>query len=101
MRSNFPRRVRRLSLSSTTSDDSSAALTGQFYEEHYRKWLDEPLPALNGRTPREAAGAKSSRDKLVSLLKAMENMSERDRQAGRPSYGFGWMWEELGVVRPG
>jgi hypothetical protein len=78
-----------------------AALVGQIHEQHYRGWLDEPLPALNGRTPREAVGAKSSRDKLVSLLKAMENMSERDRRAGRPAYDFGWMWEELGLMRPG
>jgi hypothetical protein len=26
--------------------------------EHYERWVDEPLPALDGRTPREAARPK-------------------------------------------
>ena len=39
--------------------------------------------------------------KLISLLKAMEHASARDRRAGRPAYDFGWMWEELGLDRPG
>jgi hypothetical protein len=80
--------------------DVAAQVAGQFYEEHYRKWVDEPLPALSGRTPREAAGSKPGRAKLVALLKAMENISERDRREGRTAYDFGWMWAELGLVRP-
>jgi hypothetical protein len=78
-----------------------AELVGRFYEEHYRGWLDEPLPALDGRTPREAAGLKSLRPRLVSLLKSMESMSARQRQAGETAYDFGWMWGELGLPRPG
>jgi hypothetical protein len=78
-----------------------AEVVSEFYEQHYRKWLDEPLPALNGRTPREAVRLRSVRGKLVSLLKAMENMSERQRREGRPAYDFGWMWGELGLDRPG
>ncbi len=72
-----------------------AELVGRFYEEHYRGWLDEPLPALDGRTPREAAGLKSLRPRLVSLLKSMESMSARQRQAGRrhtTSAGCGGSW---------
>jgi len=74
-----------------------AALVGQFFEHHYRKWPDEPLPALGGRTPREAARLKSARPKVIALLKAMENGAERQRREGRPAYDFGWMWEELGL----
>jgi hypothetical protein len=78
-----------------------AAVVAQFYEEHYRKWLDEPVPALDGHTPREAAGLKSAHPQLISLLKGMENMSDRERRAGRPAYDFAWMWAELGLERPG
>jgi hypothetical protein len=78
-----------------------AKLLGDFYEQHYRGWLDEPLPALGGRTPRQAAGLKSVRRKVISLLKTMENMAERQRRDGRPAYDFGWMWAELGLPRPG
>ncbi|MGH2670686.1 MAG: hypothetical protein ACRDH5_16520, partial [bacterium] len=78
-----------------------AKLLGEFYEQHYRGWLDEPLPALGGRTPRQAADLKSGRGKVISLLKAMENMAERQRRDGRPAYDFGWMWAALGLERPG
>jgi hypothetical protein len=75
-------------------------LVTQFYEEHYRKWLDEPIPALGGRTPRHAARLKTVRPKLVDLLKGLENRMEHDRRAGRPAVDVGWMWAELGLERP-
>src|SRR5262245_21983480 len=64
-------------------------------------WLDEPLPALNGRTPREAAGLKSARPDVIALLKDMENFSARERLEGRIGYNFRWMWSELEIKRPG
>lgn len=81
--------------------ETQEELVGQYYEQHYRKWVDEPLPALRGRTPREAAAQARERPRVVALLKEMENMSARQRLAGRAAYDFGWMWGELGIERPG
>jgi hypothetical protein len=78
-----------------------AELVQGFYERHYRSWVDASLPALGGKTPREAAASKTGRPKLVALLKDMESHAARDRRAGRPAYDFGWMWGELGLDRPG
>lgn len=78
-----------------------AQVAREFMEQHYRTWPDQPLPALGDRTPREAAALESARPRLISLLKQMEVMAERDRRAGRPAYDFTWMWAELGLVRPG
>ena len=86
--------------SSEVPPEVQAELIGQFLEQHYAGWLDTPLPALDGRTPREAAALKSARPKLISLLKHMESSSDRDRRAGKPAYDFGWMWAELGLARP-
>jgi hypothetical protein len=72
-----------------------------YYEKHYRAWVDEPLPALRGQTPREAAQSTTGRVRLIALLKDMEAMSARQRLAGRPAYDFGWMWGALGLDRPG
>jgi hypothetical protein len=69
-----------------------AEVLGRFYEEHYRKWLDEPVPALGDRTPRHAAKLKTVRPKLIALLKDFESRSERQRRAGQPAYDFRWMW---------
>ena len=79
----------------------AAEIMQAFYERHYRGWLDESLPALDGRTPREAAGLKSARPKVIALLKEMENLSARERLEGRPAYDFGWMWGQLGLDRSG
>ncbi len=76
-----------------------AELLGRFYADHYRKWLDQPVPALGNRTPRHAAKLKTVRPKLIALLKDFESHSERQRRSGQTAYDFGWMWKELGLSR--
>jgi len=78
-----------------------AQVVGEFYEQHYRGWLDQPIPALGNRTPREAARLKRVRPELVALLQEFENTAARQRLEGRPAYDFGWMWGELGLPRQG
>ncbi len=74
-------------------------ILGEFYEQHYRKWLDEPVPALGDRTPRHAARLKTVPPKLIALLKELESHSERQRRAGEVAYDSSWMWAELGLNR--
>ena len=74
-------------------------MVGEFYERHYRSWLDEPVPALGNRTPRHAARLKTVRPRLIALLKDFESRAERQRRAGDPAYDFSWMWEELRLSR--
>jgi hypothetical protein len=76
-----------------------AAALQQFYERHYRQWLDQSLPALKGKTPRQAARLKTYRPKLIILLKDMENREAHAALEGRPSYDFSWLWQELGLQR--
>ncbi len=77
-----------------------AELLQEFRDRHHRKWIDEPIPAVGGRTPRQAARLKTWRPRLVDLLKEMENHEARAARAGRFAYDFGWVWEELGIERP-
>jgi hypothetical protein len=79
--------------------DVQAEVLGRFYDEHYHKWLDEPVPALGDRTPRHAAKLKTVRPKLITLLKDFESHSERQRRSGEIAYDFSWMWKELGLRR--
>ncbi len=76
-----------------------AEIMGRYFADYYRKWLEEPVPALGGRTPRHAAKLKTVRPKLIALLKELEGYSERQRRAGKVAYDFGWMWQELGLSR--
>lgn len=50
------------------SDPDVAAVLDQVVAEYERAWLDEPIPALAGRTPREAAADPTRRPDLVRLL---------------------------------
>jgi hypothetical protein len=95
------RPARRAGPADEVPPEAAAEIVQAFYERHYRGWLDGPLPALGGRTPREAAGLKSARPKLIVLLKDMENLSARERLEGHSAYDFGWMWGELGLEQPG
>jgi hypothetical protein len=71
----------------------------QFLEAHYRSWPDIAVPALDGRTPREAARDRALRPRLISLLKEMEL---RQSRASEPtaSFDLAFLWAELGLKRP-
>ncbi len=40
----------------------------RFIRDYERKWLDEPIPALAGHTPRQAAADPTRRGDLIRLL---------------------------------
>jgi HEAT repeat protein len=50
--------------------------------EFVTKWIDEEIPALDGKTPREAVKTPEGREKVEDLLKDWENMEERKRRDG-------------------
>jgi len=80
------------------SPDVAAAMR-QYLDQYYRKWLDLPVPALDGRSPKQAARTKAGKDEVVALLKHMENMEARGCSAsGKPAYDFSWLWQELGLA---
>jgi hypothetical protein len=80
--------------------EEAAALVLEYKQRHYRTWPDQPLPALDGRTPRQAARSRTLRPRLMDLLKEMENSEARAARPASPAYDFGWMWQELGLERP-
>jgi len=45
-------------------------------EEHWRRWLDMPLPALNNQTPREAARTEKGMERLEALLMDFEQRQD-------------------------
>jgi hypothetical protein len=72
----------------------------RWLDDYYRRWLDEPVPALDGRTPRHAATLKTVRPRLIDLLKEFENGEARAALGGGHPYDFSWIWCELGLKRP-
>ncbi len=69
----------------------------EYMDKHYRETLDAPLPALHGKSPRQAVRSAAGRKKVLEWLKLLENRSAQNDDAGIGKYDFGWMWVELGL----
>jgi len=69
--------------------------------DHYRKTLDDPIPALGDLSPRAAAQTIAGRRKVAEWLKHLENQSKSGRPQGDPmaSYDFTWLWRDLGLEK--
>jgi len=90
-----PSRARERSSSRLPPAEERRIVAG-FMTEFTRKWLDEPHPQLGGCTPRHAAAGEHRAD-LVSLVRALENRSERARRDGEPFADVAWIREDLGL----
>lgn len=66
------------------------------HARHYRQWLDDPIPALDGRTPRDAAKHPALRSRLAGLIRGLEGMYQMALRSNEPAYDPSWMWAELG-----
>ena len=54
----------------TTAEER--AMVREVKERHYARWLNDAIPALEGKTPRQAARTKSGRERLKALLDEIE-----------------------------
>jgi len=66
-------------------------------DKHYRETLDAPIPALGGKSPRQAVRTAAGQAKVIDWLKLLENRSARRGDGPIAEYDFGWMWVELGL----
>ena len=72
----------------------------EIYEQTYAKWSDETIPMLDDRTPRQAIKTKAGRAQVIRLLKMYERGEfKRARDEGREAVSFGFLWDQVGLVR--
>ncbi len=60
-----------------TPTPEAQQLVLDYKRSHYAGWLDEALPALGGKSPKEAARSRAGRGAVDVLLKDMENLEQR------------------------
>ncbi len=78
--------------------DEERSIVHQALTDHFRKTLDEPIPALGNQTPRKAVKTAKGRKKVIAWLKMLENQSAQQRpEDPMGAYDFTWLWRELGV----
>lgn len=67
----------------------------EYKQRHYADWADVPLPALQGKTPREAVRTPAGRQQVDTLLKTMANQEARHK--GQWAFDFSGLRAELGL----
>lgn len=78
----------------------AAKMVEDYLDQHYRDCLDETIPMLGDKTPRQCASSKKDQAKVIEWLKHLENNEHRRvaSQGGKP-YDSGWIWEELNLEK--
>lgn len=66
----------------------------------YANWSDEPIPALGGKTPRQAIATATGRERVRGLLRSYEAGEKvQAAQQGRREISYAFLWEALGLDR--
>jgi len=69
----------------------------QMKAAHYATWPDDPLPALGGKTARQAVRTKSGRRAVLELIRDMEHGEARGAKQGQPAFDFTALRKTLGL----
>ncbi|MBU4582692.1 MAG: SEC-C domain-containing protein [Proteobacteria bacterium] len=80
-------------------NEQARAMLVSVMQKYMSAWPDQEIPALGGKTPREAAATKAGREKVIDLIKDMENGEARKKKAGEPFIDLGPLRRELGIGR--
>jgi hypothetical protein len=81
--------------------DVARAVIHAHMDRHYRDTLDQPIPALKGKTPRQAVQTAAGRKRVTEWLRLLESGSAGPEAGPMAGYDFGWIWTELGLTRDG
>ncbi len=83
---------------SGVSPEEEREIIKAFMHKHYTNTIDQPVPMLGNKTPRQAAKSAKGREKVAEWIKFLENGAAKQND-GSPmaDYDVSWMWEELGV----
>jgi hypothetical protein len=74
------------------------AVIREYLDRHYMNVLDESVPMLGNKTPRQCARTAKGREKLVVWLKCLENASANRGVGLAAHYDLTWLWTELGIA---
>lgn len=71
-----------------------------YLRKHYANWVDEKIPALGNKTPRQAVRSAKGRQAVIELLESYEHLeARRTRDEGGQPFDFGFLWEQLSLQR--
>lgn len=66
----------------------------------YANWADEPVPALGGRTPRQAIATPAGLERVKGLLRSYEDgEADAAKSQQRSAISYQFLWDALGIER--
>jgi hypothetical protein len=80
------------------SETMAAKAADDLMREARRRWVDEPIPALEGKTPRQAANDPVLRPKVAALVKEQIRRADRAVIEKERFEDEGWLAVELGLT---
>jgi len=77
-----------------------AQLMSEAIRRTYANWADEPIPALNHKTPRQAIQTSAGLERVKGLLRSYEaSEASQAKQQGRAETSYDFLWQSLGLTR--
>ncbi len=70
-------------------------ILAELLERHYASWREQPLPVLNGMTPREAVATPAGRTQVETLIRSMEFHHDATEM---PDFDFNRIRQALGLA---
>jgi hypothetical protein len=75
-------------------------LMSEAIHRSYAHWADEPIPALNHKTPRHAIKTSAGLERVKGLLRSYEASEvAQAAQQGRTEISYDFLWQALGLTR--
>jgi hypothetical protein len=74
-------------------------ITDSFLDDYYERWINQPLQALDGTTPRESSRTVHGRVKLEELFKELEKIERKRARKGEPYYDISKVRARLGLIK--
>jgi hypothetical protein len=75
-------------------------MMSEFLHRSYANWADEPIPALDHKTPRQAIKTSAGLERVKGLLRSYEaSEAAQAAQQGRAEVSYDFLWQALGLPR--
>jgi len=81
------------------SSEIAREITNVLFDDYYDRWVNCPISALNGLTPKQACRSSEGRKFLKEMLYELEQVEIERECNGEPSYDFSKVWQRLGLPR--
>ncbi len=93
----FARKLLEQKTEEKLTSDITQKISDVYIDEYYDKWLDQRIPVLGNRTPREACRSGEGRKKVEELLREMEQVEQNRIRNGEIHYDLDKIRYKLGM----